>query len=185
MEAWKNSEIKKVFASELSIGSFNLSQLTTDILLKQGLPSEFQDLKFNYLLESPVQTVNKKWNLNNVLFNDFIAIGSNGSGDPISLKRNNEELVYLNHDNNFEEVIINSDLKCFLQSILKANDFFNQLTKLTPESFFETEFSDDSFNNLIKDLTEIDVKALQSNNSYWITTLENLKWERDDERKNS
>ena len=37
----------------------------------------------------------------------------------------------------------------------------NQITKLTPDSFFETEFSDESFDNLLTDLKQIDSKIFE------------------------
>ncbi|MES2285822.1 MAG: SUKH-4 family immunity protein [Bacteroidota bacterium] len=164
------------------IGKFNLGSAAYDFLFLTGIPSEFQDLNFDYLKEGKLKTVNQKLKLDNSDFDKYLSIGFNGSGDPISIDLDTQELIYLNHDNNFEVVFINSDLKKFAVSVLRIKDFVEKLKKLNPNSFFETEFSDEELNQLIQDLKRIDPNIFESKDSHWKHLIENYKWERDEER---
>ena len=123
------------------------------------------------------------WKLDDSDYDKYLAIGYNGAGDPIAINLETQELVYLNHDNYFEEVFINTDLKKFAFSALRIDSFFNTFKKLFPDSFFDTEFSDEEFDKVIEDLKAIDSKVFDIPESHWPTTLETYKWERDEERK--
>ena len=181
---WRSIGEEHIVADQSNQGKFDLGSAALDFFFISGIPSEFQELNFDYLKEENIQTVNQKWNLDNPEFDKYLAIGFNGSGDPISLNQINQELIYLNHDNEFQEIFINSDLKKFAHSVLRIQRFMNQITKLTPDSFFETEFSDESFDNLLTDLKQIDSKIFEVDRSHWLITLDTLKWEREDERNN-
>jgi hypothetical protein len=129
-----------------------------------------------------LETVNQKWSLGNPDYDKYVAIGFNGSGDPIAINLVNQELVYLNHDNNFEEVFVNSDTKRFALSVLRIQSFVEQLKKVNSDSFCETEFSDEQLEQLIQDIKSIDPNVFKIENSHWKFTLDNYKRERDDER---
>ena len=169
-------------ADEALPREFNLGSAAHDFLFLTGTPSEFQDLNFDYLKE-PLETVNQKWSLNNSDYDRYLAIGFNGSGDPIAINLDNQELIYLNHDNYFEEVFINSDMKRFALSVLRIQSFNEQLRKLNSDSFFQTEFSDEQLEQLIQDLKVIDPKVFEIDNGHWKSTLDYYKWEREDERR--
>jgi hypothetical protein len=145
---------------------FNLGSAAYDFLFITGMPSEFRDLNFDYLKEDKLKTVNQKWKLENSDFDKYLSIGFNGSGDPIVINLDTQELIYLNHDNYFEEVLINSDLKKFAMSVLRIKDFDEKLKKLKPDSFFETEFSEEQLNQLIDDLKRIDQNIFESEDSH-------------------
>jgi len=95
-------------ADEALPREFNLGSAAYDFLFITGMPSEFQDLNFDYLKE-PLQTVNQKLSLNNSDYDKYLAVGFNGSGDLIAINLGNQELIYINHDNNFEEVFEEGD----------------------------------------------------------------------------
>ena len=181
---WRSIGEEHIIADQSNQTKFNLGSAAMDFLFISGMPSEFQDLNFDYLKEKSIQTVNEKWNLENSNFDKYLAIGFNGSGDPVTINQNNQELAYLNHDNEFQEIFINSNMKKFAQCVLRIQEFMNQITKLTPESFFETEFTDESYNNLLTDLKRIDKKLFGVNPGHWFVTLDSIKWEREEERKN-
>jgi hypothetical protein len=182
LSKWTTIGKKHFHADEVSRREFNLGSAAHDFLFRTGMPSEFLDLNFDYLKES-LETVNQKWSLENSHYDKYLAIGFNGSGDPIAINLVNQELIYLNHDNDFEEVFINSDMKRFALSVLRFQSFIEQLRKLNTDSFFETEFSDEQLEHLIQDLNVIDPKAFEIDNGHWKSTLDYYKWERDDERR--
>lgn len=184
LNKWRSIGDEHIRAEQTAQNKFDLGSAAIDFLFIAGMPSEFQELNFDYLKEGRIQTVNEKWNLNNSEFDKYLALGFNGSGDPISLNQINQELIYLNHDNDFHEMFINSDLKKFAQSVLRIQEFMDRLTKLSPDSFFETEFSDENYHLLLADLKRIDSKVFEVESSHWLNTLETIKWEREQERNN-
>ncbi len=163
--------------------TFDLGSPAFDFLYITGMPSEFHELNFDYLKEKQLVTVNQMWELEDSSFDKYLAIGFNGAGDPIAVNQETQELVYLNPDNFFEEVFINTDLKKFSFSALRFDRFFKSFTKLQPDSFFDTEFSDEDFDKVIQDLKVIDSKVFDTPESHWLSTLDSYKLERDEERK--
>lgn len=182
IDKWKSIGETHLKADPAYQNKFKFGSAALDFLFISGMPSEFQELNFDYLKDNSIQTVNEKWDLNNSVFDKYVAIGFNGAGDPISLNQDNQELIYLNHDNDFQEVFINSDLKKFALSVVRIQEFIDQVTKLRADSFFETEFSDESIDQLVVDLKRIDTKVFEVDESHWLTTLDTIKWFREDER---
>jgi hypothetical protein len=183
LKKWKSLGREHLFAEKNMQSTFELGAAAFDFLFITGMPSEFQELNFDYLKEKQLVTVNQMWELDDSDFDKYLAIGFNGAGDPIAVNQETQELVYLNHDNFFEEVFINTDLKKFSFSALRIDRFFKSFTKLQPDSFFDTEFSDEDFDNVIEDLKAIDSKVFDNPESHWQFPLESYKWERDEERK--
>ena len=179
---WKTIGKEHLHAHSSNNKKFNLGLAAYDLLFLIGMPSEFQDLNFDYLKDEELKTVNQKWSLGNPEFDKYLSIGFNGSGDPIVINIDNQELLYLNHDNHFEEVFINSDMKKFALSVLRVKRFVEQIKKLHPDSFFETEFSDEQLENTVQDLNRIDSIAFEREKSHWKITLDSYNWFRKEER---
>ncbi|MFB9864946.1 hypothetical protein EFA69_15395 [Rufibacter immobilis] len=180
---WKTLGREHLVAEQNMQSKYNLGSAAFDFLFITGMPSEFQELNFDYLKEKELVTVNQMWELNDSEYDKYLAIGFNGAGDPIAVNLETQELVYLNHDNFFEEVFINTDLKKFSFSALRFDRFFKSFTKLQPDSFFDTEFSDEELDKVIGDLKAIDSKVFDNPESHWQFTLEDYKSERDEERR--
>jgi hypothetical protein len=113
---------------------------------------------------------------------DYLMIGSNSSGDPICIDLEiNNEVVYLNHDNYFERIFMNSSISQLLQSIIKYESFWASLNpRFENNVFFKRKFSDEEFNQLKQDFLMIDNRCLDDN-SCWLEELQVLLWERDNE----
>ncbi|WP_405378423.1 SUKH-4 family immunity protein [Nonlabens sp. Asnod3-A02] len=163
--------------------SNNYNSVNFDFLREIGMPSECWEFSFENLKEKNLKTVNYLWKLQDINYDNFLSIGSNGSGDPIAINIATEELIYFNHDNFFEEILINSNLSCFAQCVLKIDSFLNNLIKLEPNSIFENEFTDQSYELLLSELKEIDPRVFSLKTNHWNIMLDSLKWERDEERK--
>jgi len=165
IKIWTAIGVEHLHADSSNMGLFDFGSAALDFLFITGMPSEFQELNFDDLKQKKLKTVNQKYSLENPDYDNYLAIGFNGSGDPIAIRLDNQELVYLNHDKYFEEVFINSDLKKFAMSVLRIRDF-------------ETEFSDEQFDVLIRDLKSIDSKIFEQENSHWIFLINYYKWEK-------
>ena len=185
IKRWTTIGEQHIRADKSDIQKFNFGTAAYDFLFLTGMPSEFQDLNFDYLKEGKLKTVNQKWTLENSNFDKYLSIGFNGSGDPIAIDLDTQRLVYLNHDNSFEEVLINSDLKKFAMSVLRIKDFVDKLKKLNTNSFFENEFSDEQLDQLIQHLKRIDPDVFENKESHWKYIIDNYIWERDNERSTS
>ncbi|WP_207431690.1 SUKH-4 family immunity protein [Sabulibacter ruber] len=183
LKKWKSLGSEHLVAEPNLQSSFDLGSVAFDFLFIIGMPSEFQELNFDYLQEKKLVTVNQMWELNDSDYDKYLAIGFNGAGDPIAINLETQEMLYLNHDNYFKEVFINSDLKKFAFSAIRINSFFDSFNKLFTDSLFNTEFSDEEFNKVLEDLKLIDSKVFEIPGSHWQNTLETYKWERDEERK--
>jgi hypothetical protein len=183
LKKWKSLGNEHIVADQNLQSLFTFGSAAFDFLFITGLPSEFQELNFDYLKEKQLVTVNQMWKLDDIEYDKYLAIGFNGAGDPIALNLENQEMVYLNHDNYFEEVFINTDLKKFSFTALRIDSFFNSFKKLHPDSFFDTEFSDEEFDKIIEELRIIDFKVFDKPESHWQITLDTYKWERAEERK--
>lgn len=164
-----------------SRNKFKLDSKSTEFLFDIGLPNDVLELSFDYLTED-LQTINETWSINDTEFDKYVNIGFNGSGDPIGINTENRQIVYLNHDDGFDEVYINADIEKFARCGITVIEFQDNLKKLKPESYFETEFSDEELLLLKNTLTEIDSKALDYD-THWNITVECWIWERQDERK--
>ncbi len=110
-----------------------------------------------------------------------MTIGSNGCGDPICIDLSNgEQIVYLNHDNGFESIYMNADIRKFAYSLIVYHEFFNSLLSPEMDDFSHRKFTDEEFEVVKKRFLEIDIESMQ-NNSFWYGELEALLWERNNE----
>lgn len=176
-----NHRIIKPGAEELS--KFDFKPHTLEFLRNIGLPDCFGELNFHYE-EEPLESVKDKWNLGEEHFSQYVEIGSNGSGDPVVIKLvENDALVCLDPENDFQEIFINSDIYKFASSILRMDQFYRQFKKLSPTSTFSTEFSDEEYQNLVNDLKQIDSRIFEQNDSYWRMMISSLLGEREQERR--
>ncbi len=179
LNKWNKLELLKALPT--SRNKFGLDQKSIQFLFDIGLPNDVLELSFDYLTED-LQTVNEAYKINDSDFDKYVCIGFNGSGDPIGINVENRQIVYLNHDDGFEEIYINADIEKFARCGIEVIEFQNNLKKLKPESYFSTEFSDEELIKLQNNLTEIDSKIFE-NDTHWNHTVEYWIWEREDERK--
>jgi hypothetical protein len=107
-------------------------------------------------------------------------IGNNGSGDPVCINLNNKnEIVYLNHDNDFEKVFINRSVHQLAECIIKYKDFNSSLNpRFQNNILIKRKFSDNEFSRICDEFRQIDNQSLL-NNSCWKAELDYLLWERD------
>lgn len=185
-------QIKEYWANKKEpVNTYNLSQLenvrlvkeTTDFLINCGLPNSCAPfLSFEKHNEKQIPTPNEVFNIDFDLLNDFLMVGSNGSGDPVCIDLNNDNnIVYLNHDNFFESVFINSSVYQLAVCIIKYEKFHTSLNpRIEGQSFTKRRFSDEEFNKVCIEFKEIDPGSLSGDN-FWKSELDYLLWERDNE----
>lgn len=157
-----------------------INDATRTFLTTCGLPeSAAPSLDFP-IRQDALLTVNQYFRLQWEEMDDYLVIGHNGSGDPICINAaSKNEIVYLNHDNSFEPVWMNSTVWQFCRSLLAYKIFYASLLNLTdPNDFSTRRFSDAEFLRLQDEFRQIDEKALDID-TFWQMELDALLWERD------
>ena len=108
------------------IDSLKISDQSKEFL-KIGLPSDAAPfLSFSNSDDANLQPVNEVWDLP-VEFENYKIIGSNGYGDPICINENDHSVVYLNHDDEFGYVYMNSSVEQLAHFLLIIRNFIDKV----------------------------------------------------------
>jgi len=156
---------------------------TISLLINCGLPDSCAPfLSFGKCDDLKIPTPAQYFNIALPELDNYLVIGTNDSGDPICIDlNNNNNTVYLNHDNGFESTLINSSILQMARSIIRYQDFIVSITPdMDDNTFARRKFSDDEFSSFANDFTQIDEKSL-SDKTFWKADLDYLLWERDNE----
>lgn len=102
-----------------SLADLKISVDARNFLIEAGLPdSAAPFLSFEVPKDGSLPRVSQAWQLPET-YNPFRVIGFNGSGDPICLDENAfGAVIFLNHDNHFERVLMNSSVLQLAESLL-------------------------------------------------------------------
>ncbi|MDM5155418.1 SUKH-4 family immunity protein [Bacillus sp. DX1.1] len=151
----------------------NLSIDTRRFLSEAGLPkSAAPFIEFDNPTEL-MQNVTRKFGMP-IDFEFYWLIGSNGSGDPLCIDERTDKVVYLHHDNNYEEIFINSSIHQFAESLLLFSKLIDEAIHLNGEfAFLENEIPESVRIWFENELKRIDSKALEKN-TFWSEEIENL-----------
>lgn len=177
----QNNEILQVVDLR-HVEKIDIDQYTLTFLTSWGLPSSTAPfLSFRELTKGEILSVNIFFNLDWPELDSFLVIGTNGSGDPICIDKSvSEEIVYLNHDNDFERFYINKDIYKFANSLIRYHQFISLLIDNSNPTYERKKFTDESFEEFKSDFLTIDDTSLDVN-SFWSSELDALLWERDQE----
>lgn len=180
---WKDNGEKLNAYRPSQLSNARLLKDTIDFLVECGLPDSCAPfLTFEDWDGEPIKTPNQVLDIEFEGLDNYLWIGSNGSGDPICIDlENKNEIVYLNHDNEFERIFINSSVHQLAESLIRYGEFYSSLnTEFENNVFSSRKFSDEEFGELKDDFIEIDATSLAEGN-FWNESLEGLLWERDNE----
>ena len=135
------------------IEELGITDQSKDFLIT-GLPSEAAPfLSFGHSDDANLQSVNEVWDLP-IEFECYKVIGSNGYGDPICINVNNNSIVYLNHDDEFGYVYMNSSVEQLAHFLLIFRDFIEKVNT-SPQ----TQLSG-ILKNTINEMNKIDETAM-------------------------
>jgi hypothetical protein len=164
------------------IDKLKVDKDTFAFLTTCGLPSSVAPfLSFSEMQEDKLLTPNQAFKIDFKGLDTYLMFGCNGSGDPICIdttKRN--QVVYLNHDNYFERVFVNSSILQFAVCLTKYRDFIMSLIDRTGNGFKRKKFTVSELEQLKKDIKSIDSHCL-TDTSFWTGELDSLQWEQDNE----
>ena len=173
-EYWSDfDDAKVVLFPESALTGILLSQDERSFLSSIGLPdSAAPFLSF----ECPVGqlvSVSDQWRQGNE-FRKYKVIGANGSGDPIALDASCGNVVYLNHDDNFTKVFINT-LPSKLAASLKAFGVVvaDSLKENGEDAYLDNNIPIHVQERFKKEMKAIDFAALQPG-SFWHEQVESM-----------
>ncbi len=138
----------------------------TKSFLAVGLPSEAAPfLTFGAAAGAFLQPVSTEFNLSSD-YSNLRIIGFNAYGDPICIDETDGNVVYLNHDDNFGYVFMNSSVSTIAQFLIIIRDLINALDEATPETRLKLVPS------TLKALQQIDPVALDKGG--WTAEVESF-----------
>jgi hypothetical protein len=129
-----------------------LTETTRGFLTTVGLPkSAAPSVNFG-ISENRLLNVNQHYGMKSGKLDNFLVIGHNGSGDPICIDvASGDEITYLNHDNSFQQIWINSSAWQLSHSLLVYKIFYTSLINLVDVNDFSLrKFADTEFAELQK-----------------------------------
>lgn len=128
-------------------------------------------LDFGSKHEIDIPTVAELWGLKE--YSQYRVIGSNGSGDPVTIDTTNGEVVYLNHDNAFQRVFINSTVTKLAEVLFAYDRLIAEAQAANgPEAYLDGNVPDESLRRFTLLVETLDPDALKS--GMWPEELEQL-----------
>ena len=140
-----------------------------------GLPrSASPYLEFEVPSEGSLESAAQQWQLS-ADYDHYHVIGFNGSGDPICIDDAAEgQVVYLNHDDDFRRIFINSSIPQLAESLLAYRHLVSETQRRNgEEAFLDGNIPDDLKQWLRDELTRIDSAAV-ADGCHWSDELANL-----------
>lgn len=147
---------------------------TKRFLNEVGLPEAASPfLEFQAPEDGPLPTSAQEWNLGPE-FARYREIGFNGSGDPVCLDESSDAaVVYLNSDDNFARVFVNSSVPQLAESLLAYRHLVKDTQRRNgPDAFLDGNVSEDLRRWLRDELARIDPAAVED--GFWADEVENL-----------
>ena len=147
-------EVPKELEAELKVGEFaefNVNVLETEelndndikFLIEGGLPYEAAPfLSFKAYSLAEITELRNDYNFNA----NYFPLGLDGSGNPIVIDKKSKQIIYLDHDNNMNKVLINSSLPLFAESLCLYQK--NWVNKSMLNCLNEIETIDSSIKNI-------------------------------------
>lgn len=110
-----------------SLADVKLPPDSRAFLVEAGLPKEAAPyLNFGPPKMGTLPRVSSVW-LQTASFDRYRIVGSNGSGDPVCIDEEaGGEVVYLNHDNRFQRVVMASSIASLAECLLLFRDFLEE-----------------------------------------------------------
>jgi len=107
-------------------------------------------------------------------FQNYWFLGSTGSGDPICIIKETENVVFLNNGNDYKEVFINSSINQFAECLLVYSRMIDKAIQINGEdAFIDNDIPESVINWLKEQLNKIDPKCM-GNGYFWPVEVENF-----------
>ncbi|MFC7677831.1 SUKH-4 family immunity protein [Paenibacillus sp. GCM10028914] len=175
LDSWDRETFGLVEYDDKVIDSYSLSQESKYFLIKAGLPESASPfLTFESSLNGGGVKLTEKYDDANPLYSKYIYVGFTGNGHPICIDELNDEVIYIDYDNENEEVFINSSITQFTESLLVYVDFIEKIkAENGRRAFLERKATNASIEWVANRLEEIDADSL-TQGAFWKEELNNF-----------
>ncbi|WP_374019756.1 SUKH-4 family immunity protein [Paenibacillus thiaminolyticus] len=172
LDNWNKDVYGLVEFNDDMINSYNLSKETKDFLIIAGLPESASPyLSFDSFNKGGGVRLIDKYDVDKNLSN-YIYVGFTATSDPVCIVEGEDTIVYLDYENNFEEVFINSTVSQFAESLLAYVDFIKKIKAINGrKAFLERNAPKDILHWIAGRLVDIDSQSLEEGN-FWTQELE-------------
>jgi hypothetical protein len=170
-EAWEDGDNQLARWPETELVGLDLPLSTKEFLVGWGLPeSAAPFLSFvTRSTEQPTMQVDTE---------QFVVIGSNGSGDPVVLSVAGE-VFYLNHDNNVSKHYINKDVQTLATVLLAYRSLIRQAQEQRgPDAWLDGDVPKEMAAAFSDMVANVDPRALEIG-SMWHEEVDSLRAELD------
>ncbi len=180
IEYWKKEGESLFTFPKSTIANSTITKTTNNFLTNCGFPISIAPfLSFSVIKEAKFMSVANEFDIKELDLDHYFTFGFNGSGDPICIDTSkNDQIVYLNHDNNFERIFINDEVEYFGYSLILYHNFFKSIISDKLDDFSKRKFSNEEFDELKDKFIANDPKSLDKY-SFWQLELDALLEERD------
>lgn len=153
-----------------SLRNTNFSDELKQFLCRGGLPkSPPPYLELRGVLK-PITTV---FNIPKE-FQQYWFLGSTGSGNPICITEEQENVVFLDSSDHYKEVLINRSLSQFAECLLVYSEMIDKAIDANGEdAFVDNDIPDSVIKWLKKELERIDVKCMEEG-CFWFDEIKDL-----------
>ncbi len=125
--------------------------------------------------EPTMKSVSDTYEVKNKELDNFIYIGADGEGNPISINLEDNQIYFLDHENSFTPYYMNKnidDLMMFLS--LYEKHIENIQEKYGEDAYMDFQYPISEIETLKNDFNKID-KTSTDENSFWGSTIMNDK----------
>jgi uncharacterized protein YlbG (UPF0298 family) len=137
---WITEEDKLESFDSGKIQELSIPAKTKEFLMV-GLPVDAAPfLSFGPSHDANLQSATEEYELSGE-FECYKIIGSNGYGDPVCINENDNSVVYLNHDDEFGYVYMNSSVEQLAHFLLIVRDFIEKVNS-SPQAEMTKTFKD-------------------------------------------
>jgi hypothetical protein len=155
----------------------NLKEETIDFLTISGLPvqappflSFAKDTDDYY---EGISTLTKQYDFLAPEFTKFVSIGYDAGGNPIVINTDNDQVEWLDQENEFSSRFMNSSITHLTEFLIIYRDFILNMIEVNgEEAYQEAQFTDEQFAMLKEKMIQADSKALDK--GFWKEELEHL-----------
>ncbi|MGC3966000.1 MAG: SUKH-4 family immunity protein [Pirellulales bacterium] len=174
-------EFRAIFAkrglvqfSATAVRRLSLAAADANWLTEIGLPrsaAPYIDFGGKHVIEIP--TAADMWRIPNA--SQYYVIGSNGSGDPVAIDTASQgQVVYLNHDDNFCRVFINSSVLQLAESLVAYVQLIRETQAVNgPDAFLDGNVPPTTQTKFAAAMSNIDSAAIHE--GLWMDELAQFK----------
>lgn len=154
-----------------NIHQFDFDRETAEFLIQYGLPKDAAPF-LSFATSSLSEGISKLTDIYDFLapeYERYIVIGSNGSGDQVVVDlRDDCKIKLLDHENNFSEQLINSNINRLSTSLKIYQNFVHQvLFNYGEDGLLECKYSLEDIEKLQNQLTRNDRDSMNEECMWW------------------